>query len=108
MRPSSRGDWSSLTTWRIGSPNEKEFVMVLLMFAVAGGLLGYWLGTTRRGYVTVAAVSIGSAALQIGHLLRTSDRSSMTMLPLVVGTVVVASMLIGGLAKRRAPQSTSA
>jgi uncharacterized membrane protein (UPF0136 family) len=82
--------------------------MVLLMFAVAGGLLGYWLGTTRRGYVTMAGVSIGSAALQIGHLLTTTDRSWMTMLPLVVGTVVVAFMLIGALARRRAPHSPTA
>lgn len=82
--------------------------MVLLMFALSGALLGYWLGTTRRGFVTMAAVSIGSAALQIGHLLTASDRSWMTMLPLVIGTVVVAFMLIGALASRRAPQSPSA
>jgi len=82
--------------------------MVLLMFALSGALLGYWLGTTRRGYVTMAAVSIGSAALQIGHLLTSSDRSWMTMLPLVVGTVVVAFMLVGALARRHAPQSPSA
>lgn len=82
--------------------------MVLLMFTVAGGLLGYRLGTTRRGYVTMAAVFIGSVALQIGHLLTTSDRSRMTIGPLVVGTVVVAFMLIGALAGRRAPHSPSA
>ena len=76
--------------------------MVLLMFALSGALLGYWLGTTRRGYVTMAAVSIGSAAVQIGHLLTSTDRSWMTMLPLVVGTVVVAFMLIGALAGGRA------
>jgi ABC-type uncharacterized transport system permease subunit len=81
--------------------------MVLLMFAVSGALLGYWLGTTRRGYVTMAVVSIGSAAVQIGHLLTSTDRSWMTMLPLVIGTVVVAFMLAGALV-RRTPHQPSA
>ncbi len=82
--------------------------MLLLMFAVSGALLGYWLGTTPRGYVTMAAVSIGSGALQIGHLLTASDRSWMTMLPLVIGTVTVAFMLAGAWVRGRARHSPSA
>ena len=78
----------------------REIVMLLIMCAVFGSLLGYWLGTTRRGYVTMAVVSIASAAVQIGHLFTSSDRSSMTMLPLVIGTIVVAFMLAGALARR--------
>jgi hypothetical protein len=73
--------------------------MVLLRFGVLGALLGYRLGTGRQGFVTMALVSISSAALQIGHLFATSDRSSMTMLPLVIGTILVASMLAGALAR---------
>ena len=60
--------------------------MVLLICAVLGAFVGYRLGPSRHGFVTVALVSIGSAAVQIGHLLATTERSSMTMLPLVVGT----------------------
>ena len=75
--------------------------MALLMFAVLGAFAGYRLGPGRQGFVTMALVSIGAAALQIGHLFATSDRSSMTMLPLVVGTILVASMLAGALARRR-------
>ena len=82
--------------------------MLLIIFAVLGALLGYRLGTTRRGYVTMAVVSIGSAALQLGHLFTTSDRSSMTMLPLVIGTIVVASMLCGALARRSSPDPSKA
>lgn len=74
--------------------------MVLLLFAALGGFIGYRLGTSRRGFVTLAAVSLGTSTVQIGHLLTTSDRAAMTMLPLVVGTVAVASLLLGGLARR--------
>ena len=74
--------------------------MVLLICAVLGAFVGYRLGPSRLGFVTVALVSIGTAAVQIGHLLATTERSSMTMLPLVAGTILVASMLVGGLARQ--------
>ena len=74
--------------------------MLLLLFGGVGFLLGYRLGITRRGQVAIAVVSIGAAAVQVGHLVTTVDRSWMTMLPLVVGAVIVASMLLGGLARR--------
>ena len=79
--------------------------MVLVLFAVLGFGLGYRLGTTRRGFVTMAATAVGSAVLQIGHLLTTSERSWMTMLPMVIGAVVVASMLFGALVQRAAPDA---
>lgn len=75
--------------------------MVLLLGAVLGAFVGYRLGPGRNGFVMVALVSIGSAAVQIGHLVATTERSSMTMLPLVVGTILVASMLAGALARWR-------
>jgi hypothetical protein len=76
--------------------------MVLILFAVLGLVLGYRLGMTRRGFVVMATAAVGGTVLQIGHLLTSSDRSSMTMLPLVVGAIVVASMVIGSLARRTA------
>ena len=74
--------------------------MALLLFAALGGYIGYRLGTGRRGFVTLAAVSIGASIVQVVHVMTTSDRSAMTLLPMVVGTVVVASMLLGALANR--------
>lgn len=82
--------------------------MVLLLVAALGGFIGYRLGTSRRGFVTLAAVSIGASIVQVGHLMTTSDRSAMTLLPLVVGTVVVASMLLGALARRTTRPSSAA
>jgi hypothetical protein len=82
--------------------------MVLLLIAALGGFVGYRLGTSRRGFVTLAAVSIGASVVQVGHLMTSSDRSAMTMLPLVVGTVIVASMLLGALARRTARPSSAA
>ena len=42
---------------------------------------------TRRGYLTLGAVSLAASAVQVGHLATTTDRSWMTMLPLIVGTL---------------------
>lgn len=75
--------------------------MVLLICAALGACVGYRLGPGRHGFVAVALLSIGGAAVQIGHLVATTDRSSMTMLPLVVATILVASMLAGALVRRK-------
>ena len=82
--------------------------MVLLLVAALGGFVGYRLSTGRSGFVTLAAVSIGTSIVQVGHLMTVSDRSAMTMLPLVVGTVIVASMLLGALVRRTARPSSAA
>ena len=82
--------------------------MTLLLIAALGGFIGYRLGTSHRGFVTLAAVSIGASIAQVGHLMTTSERSAMTLLPMVVGTVVVASMLLGALARRTARPSSAA
>lgn len=82
--------------------------MALLLIAALGGYIGYRLGTSRRGYVTLAAVSIGASIVQIVHVMTTRDRSAMTLLPMVVGTVVVASMLLGALANRTTRPSSAA
>ena len=74
--------------------------MTLLLLAALGFVLGYRLGMAMRGFVTLAAVSISASALQVAHLAMTSDRSRMTMGPLIAGTVVVASMLVGAFERR--------
>ena len=71
--------------------------MVLILFAVIGLLVGYRLEMTRAGYVTMALTTIGFSAGQIIHLLITRSREAMTMLPLVVGLMLVLFMLLGAL-----------
>ncbi len=78
--------------------------MVLLAFTVLGFVVGWRLGTGRLGFMAIAEISIVSAVLQISHLLITAERSRMTILPLVAGTLVVAGLLLGALA-RRAPRT---
>jgi len=83
--------------------------MVLVLFAVIGFFVGYCLEMTRAGYVTMALTILGSSAAQIIHLSFTRSRESMTMLPLVVGLVLVLFMLLGALlrlvvrGRRKAP-----
>ncbi len=71
--------------------------MVLVLFAVIGFVVGYRLEMTRAGYLTMALTSVGFSAAQIIHLFITKSREAMTMLPLVVGLVVVIFMLMGAL-----------
>ena len=82
--------------------------MLLLVFAASGFALGYWLGIAKRGFVTLGTVSIGTSLLQVVHLLTTTDRTRMTMLPLVVGTVVVANILAGALVRTASHRSSAA
>jgi hypothetical protein len=79
--------------------------MVLLLCVAVGMFLGYRLGIGYKGYLTLAAVSLGASIVQVGHLFITTDRSAMTPLPLVVGAVIVASMLLGLLARRMSGSS---
>jgi hypothetical protein len=82
--------------------------VLLLIFAVIGFFLGRQLGMTPPGFVTMGLVSIGATGLQIAHLATAADRSMMTMLPIVVGAVVVATMLVGALVRRPShPSSVS-
>jgi hypothetical protein len=71
--------------------------MALILIAVFGFLLGKRLGVSRSGYITLALISFGAAVLQIVHLALTSNRSSMTLLPIIVGALFVAGMLAGAL-----------
>ena len=71
--------------------------MLLLIFAGLGFFLSRWLGMDRR---TMGAVSIVAVGVQIVHLVTTVDRSDMTLLPIVIGAVIVAGMLLGALTRR--------
>jgi len=73
--------------------------MILVMFAAIGLFVGYRLEMTRAGYVTMALTAVGSSAGQIIHLVITKSREAMTMLPLVVGLVLVLCMLLGALVR---------
>jgi hypothetical protein len=75
--------------------------MIFIVFAALGGTLGYLLGITRRGFVPMAAVSVGSVVLEIWHLLTSANRARMTLLPVVIGAVVVAFMLPGALIRHK-------
>jgi hypothetical protein len=51
--------------------------MTLIVFAAVGLILGYVLGTSRRGFATMATVSIGSvvvAFMLLGALVRNRSR----------------------------------
>jgi len=82
--------------------------MTLVLFALLGCVLGRWLGMGRRGYVTLAAISVGAAITQMGLLIVTADRSWMTMLPLLIGMTVIVGMLLGALRRRTPPGSSAA
>ena len=86
--------------------------MVLVLFAGLGFLVGYRLEMTRAGYITMALTSVGCSAGQIIHLFMTRNREVMTLLPLVIGLIVVMFMLLGALIRRacstRASIETSA
>ena len=71
--------------------------MVLFIFAVIGFLVGYKLEVTRAGYLTMALTTLGFSAGQIALLFLTKSREAMTILPLVVGLVLVLFMLLGAL-----------
>jgi len=71
--------------------------MVLVLVAVVGIFVGYRLEMTRAGYVTMALTAVGFSAGQIVHLFMARSREAVTMLPLVVGLVLVLFMLLGAM-----------
>jgi len=56
----------------------------------------------------MAAVSVGSVVLEIGLLLTSTNREWMTLLPVVIGAVVVAFMLLGALARHKSRDDSKA
>jgi len=79
--------------------------MLLLVFAAIGFWLGHYLGATRRAFVTAGLLSIGATILQIAHVAAAADRSTTTLLPIVIGAVLMAGMLLGGVLRRPSESS---
>ena len=69
--------------------------MFLIIFAVIGFFVGFRLEMTRGGYVTMALTSVGFFAGEIVHVLTTANRAALTMLPMVIGLILVVFMLVG-------------
>ncbi len=82
--------------------------MVLLIFAVIGFFVGFRLEMTRAGYVAMSLTAVGFSTGQIVHLLITRTREAMTMLPLLVGLVLVLFMLFGALVRLALRDRTNA
>ena len=80
------------------------------MFVYLAGLigfgLGFWLEMTPAGYTTLAFTSGLSIATEIIHVKTAEKRASteqkpvvITMMPLVLGLILVVFMLLGALAR---------
>jgi hypothetical protein len=69
--------------------------MVLLVFAALGCALGYRLHTTPAGYAALAVMAVLFPAIQIALVVFVRDRSMLTLLPLVIGVIMVLSTLAG-------------
>jgi hypothetical protein len=78
--------------------------MVLVLVTVVGFLVGYRFEMTRVGYVTLALTALGSSVVQVIHLLTSHSREAMTLLPLIVGFVLVLFMLLGALIRLLVPR----
>ena len=74
--------------------------MILIIVAALGVTAGYALGMTRLGFVVMAAVLLGSLAVEIGLLLTSANHAEMTMAPVVAGALFAGSMLLGASSKR--------
>ena len=73
--------------------------MTLLLFAAIGLVVGFRLAMSRAGYITVALTAVVFGVGQIVLLFLAKNRESMTMLPLVVGLILVLCMLLGALTR---------
>ena len=82
--------------------------MTLIIFAVFGLAVGYLLGLTRRGFVLMAVVFIAAVVVELGQLLLNTHIESLTLLPLVLGMIIVACMLLGAWIKHRRQGNSSA
>ena len=78
--------------------------MLLFIVALIGGMLGYRFNTTRRGYFALALMALVFPILQIADVVMVHDRSAQTMMPLVLGLIMVVSTLIGALVHTMSPR----
>jgi hypothetical protein len=69
--------------------------MVLIIFAAIGCALGYRLHTTTSGYAALAVMAVFFPAIQIALVALARDPASLTLLPLVIGMIMVLSTIAG-------------
>jgi hypothetical protein len=82
--------------------------MVLVLFAVIGFLVGYWLEMSRAGYVTMALTSMGFSVGQFVQFSLAQTRSAIKLWPLEVGLLLVLFMVLGALARLATGRRTNA
>jgi hypothetical protein len=73
--------------------------MVLVLVAVVGLLIGFWLGMSRAGYVTTALTSVGFSVGQFVQISIAQTRNAISLWPLETGLVLVLCMLLGALVR---------
>jgi ABC-type amino acid transport system permease subunit len=80
--------------------------MFVYFAALIGFGFGFWFEMTPAGYMTLAFISAGFMAAEIIHVKTTEERASaeqkrvvITMVPLVIGLVLVAFMLLGAITR---------
>jgi hypothetical protein len=71
----------------------------LVLFAAVGFWVGFWLEMTRSGYLVMALTAAAFFGGEIIHILTTTNRASLTMLPLVLGLLLTTFMLAGALVR---------
>jgi hypothetical protein len=65
------------------------------MFAALGCALGYRFHTTRAGYAALALMALLFPLLQIADVILVPDRNAQTMLPLLLGVIMVLFTIVG-------------
>jgi hypothetical protein len=73
--------------------------MFLVLFAAVGFSVGFWLQMTRSGYLAMSLTAVAFLGGEIVHVLTTTNRASLTLLPLVIGLLLTTFMLAGALVR---------
>jgi len=87
--------------------NRTEPRMFHIIAALIGFGLGFWLDMSRAGYLTVALTSAALIAVEMIHVRTEQKRAEaneqkriiVTMLPLVIGLILIVFMVLGALAR---------
>lgn len=90
-----------------GGRSWTEHIMFLAITTVIGFGLGFWLEMSRAGYLIIALTAVAFFAGEIIHVRAAQKRGSVgeekrviiTMLPLVIGLILVVFMLLGAMTR---------
>jgi hypothetical protein len=74
--------------------------MVLVLVAAIGCFVGYRMGITRAGYVTISFTIIAFSAGQTVYWLLARSPETVTMMPIIVGLDLALFMVLGGLLRQ--------